>query len=111
VRSLLSSNVSCCIFFCGQGLVTSLTFFFNKQHLLSYKKKDVLLVKTWRRSGQPEPTTPHVDPHHDLTGSDGLVKVILTEIRVLGGVWFKELKFNKYCSAFVLFDKKFPILD
>jgi hypothetical protein len=30
---------------------------------------------------------------------------------VLGGVWFKELKFNKHCSTFVLFDKKFPILD
>jgi hypothetical protein len=29
----------------------------------------------------------------------------------LGGVWFEELKFNKYCSTFVLFDKKFPILD
>jgi hypothetical protein len=29
----------------------------------------------------------------------------------LGGVWFEELKFNKYCSTFVLFDKKFIILD
>jgi hypothetical protein len=29
----------------------------------------------------------------------------------LEGVWFEELKFNKYCSTFVLFDKKFPILD
>jgi hypothetical protein len=29
----------------------------------------------------------------------------------LGGVWLKELKFNKYCSTFVLFDKKFLILD
>jgi hypothetical protein len=29
----------------------------------------------------------------------------------LGGVLFEELKFNKYCSTFVLFDKKFPILD
>jgi hypothetical protein len=28
-----------------------------------------------------------------------------------GGVWFEELKFNKHCSTFVLFDKKFPILD
>jgi hypothetical protein len=27
----------------------------------------------------------------------------------LRGVWFEELKFNKYCSTFVLFDKKFPI--
>jgi hypothetical protein len=30
---------------------------------------------------------------------------------ISGGVWFEELKFNKHCSAFVLFDKKFPILD
>jgi hypothetical protein len=29
----------------------------------------------------------------------------------LRGVWFEELKFNKYCSTFVLFDKKFSILD
>jgi hypothetical protein len=29
----------------------------------------------------------------------------------LGGVWFEELKFNKHCNTFVLFDKKFPILD
>jgi hypothetical protein len=28
-----------------------------------------------------------------------------------GGVWFGVLKFNKQCSTFVLFDKKFPILD
>jgi hypothetical protein len=28
-----------------------------------------------------------------------------------GGVWLEELKFNKHCSTFVLFDKKFPILD
>jgi hypothetical protein len=27
------------------------------------------------------------------------------------GVWREELKFNKYCSTFVLFDKKFLILD
>jgi hypothetical protein len=30
---------------------------------------------------------------------------------VLGGVWFEELKFNEYCNTFVLFDKKFSILD
>jgi hypothetical protein len=24
----------------------------------------------------------------------------------LGGVWLEELKVNKYCSTFVLFDKK-----
>jgi hypothetical protein len=30
---------------------------------------------------------------------------------ILGGVWFEELKFNKHCSTFVLFDKKFSILD
>jgi hypothetical protein len=29
----------------------------------------------------------------------------------LGGVWFEELKFNKHCSTFVLFDKKIPILN
>jgi hypothetical protein len=29
----------------------------------------------------------------------------------LEGVWFEELKFNKHCSTFVLFDKKFLILD
>jgi hypothetical protein len=29
--------------------------------------------------------------------------------KILRGVWFEELKFNKYCSTFVLFDKKFPI--
>jgi hypothetical protein len=29
----------------------------------------------------------------------------------LRGVWFEELKFNKHCSTFVLFDKKFSILD
>jgi hypothetical protein len=29
----------------------------------------------------------------------------------LGHVLLKLLKFNKYCSTFVLFDKKFPILD
>jgi hypothetical protein len=28
-----------------------------------------------------------------------------------GGVWFEVLKFNKHCSTFVLFDKKFPILN
>jgi hypothetical protein len=28
----------------------------------------------------------------------------------LQGVWLEELKFNKYCSTFVLFDKKFLIL-
>jgi hypothetical protein len=33
------------------------------------------------------------------------------EEKVLGVVWLKELKFNEYCSTFVLFDKKFPILD
>jgi hypothetical protein len=26
-------------------------------------------------------------------------------------VWLEVLKFNKYCSTFVLFDKKFSILD
>jgi hypothetical protein len=30
---------------------------------------------------------------------------------VLRGVWFGSLKFNKHRSIFVLFDKKFPILD
>jgi hypothetical protein len=30
---------------------------------------------------------------------------------LLGGVWFEELKFNKHGSTFVLFDKKFLILD
>jgi hypothetical protein len=30
---------------------------------------------------------------------------------MLRGVWLEELKFNKHCSIFVLFDKKFPILD
>jgi hypothetical protein len=29
----------------------------------------------------------------------------------LGGVWVEVLKFNKHCSIFVLFDKKFPIWD
>jgi hypothetical protein len=29
----------------------------------------------------------------------------------LGPVWFGVLKFNKDCSTFVLFDKKFLILD
>jgi hypothetical protein len=29
----------------------------------------------------------------------------------LSGVWLEELKFNKHCNIFVLFDKKFPILD
>jgi hypothetical protein len=29
----------------------------------------------------------------------------------LGGVRLEELKFNQYCSTFVLFDKKFSILD
>jgi hypothetical protein len=29
----------------------------------------------------------------------------------LGLVWLDVLKFNKYCSTFVLFDKKFSILD
>jgi hypothetical protein len=28
-----------------------------------------------------------------------------------GGVWLEELKFNKHGSTFVLFDKKFSILD
>jgi hypothetical protein len=31
--------------------------------------------------------------------------------KYLGGVWLEELKFNKHCSTFVLFDKKFPIWD
>jgi hypothetical protein len=30
---------------------------------------------------------------------------------ISGGVWFEELKFNKHGSTFVLFNKKFPILD
>jgi hypothetical protein len=30
---------------------------------------------------------------------------------IFRGIWFEELKFNKYCSTFVLFDKKFSILD
>jgi hypothetical protein len=30
---------------------------------------------------------------------------------VLGSVWLEVLKFNKHCSTFVLFDKKFLILD
>jgi hypothetical protein len=29
----------------------------------------------------------------------------------LADVWFEELKFNKHCNTFVLFDKKFLILD
>jgi hypothetical protein len=29
----------------------------------------------------------------------------------LGSVWLEELKFNKYCNIFVLFDKKFSILN
>jgi hypothetical protein len=29
----------------------------------------------------------------------------------LGPVWLDVLKFNKYCSTFVLFDKKISILD
>jgi hypothetical protein len=29
----------------------------------------------------------------------------------LGPVWLEVLKFNKHCSTFVLFDKKFSILD
>jgi hypothetical protein len=28
-----------------------------------------------------------------------------------GGVWFEELKFNKHCSTFVLFNKNFSILN
>jgi hypothetical protein len=31
--------------------------------------------------------------------------------RILGRVWLEVLKFNQYCSTFVLFDKKFLILD
>jgi hypothetical protein len=31
--------------------------------------------------------------------------------KFLGGVWLEELKFNKHCSTFVLFNKKFLILD
>jgi hypothetical protein len=31
--------------------------------------------------------------------------------RYFRGVWFEELKFNKHSSTFVLFDKKFLILD
>jgi hypothetical protein len=27
------------------------------------------------------------------------------------GIWFEELKFNKHGSIFILFDKKFSILD
>jgi hypothetical protein len=30
---------------------------------------------------------------------------------ILRGVWLEELKFNKHCSTFVLFDKKFSILN
>jgi hypothetical protein len=29
----------------------------------------------------------------------------------LSGDWFEELKFNEQCSTFVLFDKKFSMLD
>jgi hypothetical protein len=29
----------------------------------------------------------------------------------LGPVWLEVLKFNKHCNTFVLFDKKFSILD
>jgi hypothetical protein len=31
--------------------------------------------------------------------------------RIDRGVWSGVLKFNKYCSTFVLFDKKFLILN
>jgi hypothetical protein len=34
-----------------------------------------------------------------------------SSICLIRGVWFEELKVNKYCSTFVLFDKKFRILD
>jgi hypothetical protein len=32
-------------------------------------------------------------------------------IAVLRGIRLEELKFNEHCTIFVLFDKKFPILD
>jgi hypothetical protein len=31
--------------------------------------------------------------------------------QVIGPVWLDVLKFNKHCGTFVLFDKKFLILD
>jgi hypothetical protein len=30
---------------------------------------------------------------------------------ILRGVWLEELKFNSLCSNFVLFEKKFPIIE
>jgi hypothetical protein len=32
-------------------------------------------------------------------------------LTILGTVWLEMLKFNKLCSTFVLFNKKFLILD
>jgi hypothetical protein len=57
-------------------------------------------------------------PKNILIKAHSCPKHILIKTNVTGlcsgstqGVWFEELKFNKHCSTFVLFDKKFPILD
>jgi hypothetical protein len=47
--------------------------------------------------------------HIGLKNFDSAWILDVVVIHCLGGVWFEELKFNKHCSTFVLFDKKFPI--
>jgi hypothetical protein len=46
-----------------------------------------------------------------IKGYIELEQLFLLDIMHLGPVWLEVLKFNKHCSTFVLFDKKFLILD
>jgi hypothetical protein len=40
-----------------------------------------------------------------------LIGLLLNYKKRLMGCLLEELKFNQHCNTFVLFDKKFPILD
>jgi hypothetical protein len=53
----------------------------------------------------------HIDIHYVYIHTKSNVSQKTKTSYNLGGVWLEELKFNKHCSTFVLFDKKFPILD
>jgi hypothetical protein len=43
--------------------------------------------------------------------NEHMLSITTPRFFLLGHVWLGVLKFNKYCSTFILFDKKFSILD
>jgi hypothetical protein len=52
----------------------------------------------------------NVQAHRDRPGH-GLCLHFPSAVEDLRGVWFEELKFNLHGSIFVLFDKKFSIIE